>query len=214
MKRCGPLCRVFGSGCWLIVGVLDVLPSEATCLFLAPSGLLVSDVMAIIVEGELRSPRRDLFCVHVGVESSCALLITLAFFVDPFYLMLRAHNGCPTPVATDFQRTPDHQSPSIAVWSHLSVVRTHVHGLPHFSTTPATSSIRHLSGVMMASKRVQMSLFFSSFPVSASYPIILQSSSPWTHPSRGSPLTSSPALCQNVCGFPSPSHPSAVSAVC
>ena len=71
------------------MGVRDVLASEATCLFFATSGLLVSDVMAIVVEGEQRSPRRDLFCVHVGVESSCALLIALVFFVDPSYLMLR-----------------------------------------------------------------------------------------------------------------------------
>ena len=111
-------------------GGLDV------CLFLAPSGLLVSDVMAIVVEGELRSPRRDLFCVYVGDESSCALLIALVLFVDQFYLMLRAHNGCPAPVAT---KTPEHQSASITVWSHLSVVRTFVQRLhtsqqhlPHF----------------------------------------------------------------------------------
>ena len=67
---------------------------------------------------------------------------------------------------------------------------------PHFSTTPLKSSIRHLSGVMMASKSVRMSLFFSSFSVSASYPITIQSSSPWTHSSRDSPSTSSLALCQ------------------
>ena len=95
---------------------------------MAPSGLRVSDVMAIVVEGELRSPRRDLFCVYVGVQSSCALLIALVFFFDPFYLMLRAQNGCPTPVATNL-KTPEHQSASIAVWSNLSVVRTFVHWL-------------------------------------------------------------------------------------
>ena len=131
--------------------------------------------MAIVVEGELRSPRRDLFCVYVGIQFSCALLIALVFFVDPFYLMLRAHNGCPTPVATNFfffkkkKRQSISQLP-IAVWSHLSVVRTHRTLAPHFSTTPATSSIRHLSGVMMASKSVRMLLFFSSSSVSASYP--------------------------------------------
>ena len=43
--------------------------------------------MVIVVEGDLRGRRRYLFCVYVGVESSCALLIALAFFVDPFYLV-------------------------------------------------------------------------------------------------------------------------------
>ena len=145
---------------------------------MAASGLLVSDVMVLVVEGELRSRRRRyLFCVYVGVGSPCALLIALAFLVDPFYLMLRAHHGCPTSVATSSQKTPEHQSPSIAVWSHLSVVRTFVHQL-HISTTPAKPSIRHLSGVMMASRSVRMSLFFSSFSVSVSYTITLRSSSP------------------------------------
>ena len=41
-------------------GWLDV------CVCLAPSGLLVSDVMVIVVEGELRGRRRYLFCVCVG----------------------------------------------------------------------------------------------------------------------------------------------------
>ena len=70
------------------------------CVCLAPSGLLVSDVMVIVVEGELRGRRRYLFCVCVGVESSCALLIALAIFVDLFYLLLRAHDGCPVSVGT------------------------------------------------------------------------------------------------------------------
>ena len=45
----------------------------------------------------------------------------------------------------------------------------------------------------MASKSVRMSLFFSSFSVSASYSITIQSLSPWTNPSRRSP---SLGLCQ------------------
>ena len=66
--------RVFGRCCWLIVWEYvmysyrrklllfwHILVDWIFCLFLAPSGLLVSDVMAIVVEGELRSPRRDLF---------------------------------------------------------------------------------------------------------------------------------------------------------
>ena len=35
------------------------------CL-LGPSGLLVSDVRVIVVEGALRGRRRYLFCVYVG----------------------------------------------------------------------------------------------------------------------------------------------------
>ena len=58
-------------------------------------------------------------------------------------------------------KTPDLESPSIAVSSfRRAYFRTLA---PHFSTTPAKSSIRHLSGVMMASRSVRMSLFFSSY---------------------------------------------------
>ena len=106
--------------------------------------------------------------------------------------MLRAHNGSPTPVATNFQKTPDHQSASIAVWSHLSVVRTFVHGLHTSQEHLPHHRFDIFPGVMMASRSVRMSpLLPAPCRSPLRYPITLQSSSPWTHPSRGPPLTSS-----------------------